>query len=168
RDFTYTLARHWAYDRFDVIRLAALADSADADIAAVAVKLLHEERYHLEHADHWFARLTGDEAARVKFRSALAEVLPEALGLFETFDGEDDAVAAGLLPVAHTELRARWSQIVGGMLDEAGLGDLLPAPDRDVPADAAGGRTGRHTPDFTDDVWPEMTALYRAHPGARW
>jgi hypothetical protein len=30
----------------------------DGDVAAVATKLLHEERYHLEHADHWFARLT--------------------------------------------------------------------------------------------------------------
>ena len=168
RDFAYTLARHWAYDRFDVLRLAALADSSDPDIAAVATKLLHEERYHLEHADHWFARLTGDDDARDRLRDALAEVLPEALGLFESFDGEDAAVSAGLLPVAHRDLRTRWSEILGGMLDEADLGDLLPDADAAVSADAAGGRTGRHTADFTDDVWPEMTALYRAHPGARW
>ena len=30
-----------------------------------------------------------------------------------------------------------------------------------------GGRLGRHTEDFTG-LWEEMTALYRAHPGATW
>ncbi|MFA9429973.1 1,2-phenylacetyl-CoA epoxidase subunit PaaC [Egicoccus sp. AB-alg2] len=169
RDFAYTLARHWAYDRFDVVRLAALADSSDAAVAAVATKLLHEERYHLEHADHWFARLAGGgDEARQRLRTALAEVLPEALGLFEPFAGEADAVAAGLLRVPSSELRTRWAQIVGAMLDDAGLGDLLPGADAEVPLAAAGGRAGRHTEDFTRDVWPEMTALYRAFPGARW
>jgi ring-1,2-phenylacetyl-CoA epoxidase subunit PaaC len=31
----------------------------------------------------------------------------------------------------------------------------------------AGGRRGLHSPDFAP-LWEEMTALYRAHPGARW
>jgi ring-1,2-phenylacetyl-CoA epoxidase subunit PaaC len=31
----------------------------------------------------------------------------------------------------------------------------------------AGGRHGRHSDDF-DALWEEMTALYRAHPGATW
>jgi ring-1,2-phenylacetyl-CoA epoxidase subunit PaaC len=31
----------------------------------------------------------------------------------------------------------------------------------------AGGRKGRHSEDFLP-LWEEMTALYRAHPGARW
>jgi ring-1,2-phenylacetyl-CoA epoxidase subunit PaaC len=31
----------------------------------------------------------------------------------------------------------------------------------------AGGRAGRHSDDFAP-LWEEMTALYRAHPGARW
>jgi len=168
-DFAYTLARHWAYDRFDVVRLAALADSSDAAIAAVARKLLHEERYHLEHADHWFGRLAdGGDDARQRLRDALARVLPEALGLFEPFDGEDTAVAEGLLPVSHADLRVRWSEIVAGMLGEAGMGDLLPAAEATTPDEASGGRRGHHSTDFTDDVWPEMTELYRAHPGARW
>jgi hypothetical protein len=54
------------------------------------------------------------------------------------------------------------------MLGEAGMGDLLPAADATTPDEASGGRHGRHSTDFTDDVWPEMTELYRAHPGARW
>jgi ring-1,2-phenylacetyl-CoA epoxidase subunit PaaC len=31
----------------------------------------------------------------------------------------------------------------------------------------AGGRSGHHSDDF-DPLWEEMTALHRAHPGARW
>jgi ring-1,2-phenylacetyl-CoA epoxidase subunit PaaC len=166
RDFAYTLARHWAYDRFDAVRLHALAGSSDADIAAVATKLLWEERYHLEHADQWFTRLTtsGDDALG-RFRDALAVALPEALGLAEAPFGESEAEAEGVLPVSHTELAARWLEIVTPLLRSVDLDDLVPDV---VPDEAAGGRTGRHTDDFTVDVWPEMTALYRAHPGARW
>ena len=31
----------------------------------------------------------------------------------------------------------------------------------------AGGRSGHHSEDFAP-LWEEMTALHRAHPGARW
>jgi ring-1,2-phenylacetyl-CoA epoxidase subunit PaaC len=166
RDFAYTLARHWAYDRFDAVRLNALTESSDADVAAVAGKLLWEERYHLEHADQWFTRLTtGGDEARTRFREGLRVALPEALGLAEAPAGEDEAIASGLLPVAHTDLGARWLEIVTPLLAAADLGDLVPTA---VPEEASGGRSGRHTDDFTVDVWPEMTALYRAHPGARW
>jgi len=33
--------------------------------------------------------------------------------------------------------------------------------------EGAGGRSGRHSPDFAA-LWDEMTGLYRAHPGATW
>ncbi len=82
RDFAYTLARHWCYDHFDAIRLGVLADSSDADIAAVATKLLHEERYHLEHADHWFRRLAhgGGEARDAARRRRSAPRCPRRCG----------------------------------------------------------------------------------------
>jgi ring-1,2-phenylacetyl-CoA epoxidase subunit PaaC len=166
RDFAATLARHWAYERFDAVRLGALTESRDPDIAAVAAKLRFEERYHLEHADQWFARLTtGSDDARARFRTALAAELPEAFGLTEAFPAEETALAAGLLPVGHTVLGERWLEVIAPLLEAADLGDLVPTA---VPSEASGGRRGHHTPDFTEDVWPEMTALYRAHPGARW
>ena len=82
RDFAYTLARHWAHEHFDALRLDALAGSSDAEVAAVARKLRHELRYHLEHADHWFGRLAGGgDDAHDRLRAALLAVLPEVLGL---------------------------------------------------------------------------------------
>lgn len=171
RDFAFTLARHWAYEHFEALRLEALTDSSEPDVAAVAVKLRHEARYHLEHADHWLSRLSAggsDDAAHQRFGEALAAAIPEALGLFESVDGEVEAIADGLLPIGHATLRPAWTAVIGPALREAGYGELVPDPDAAVPSVAAGGRHGRHSPDFTDDVWPEMTALYRAHPGARW
>ena len=169
RDFAFTLARHWAYDHFDAVRLEALTGSSEPDVAAVATKLRHELRYHLEHADYWFSRLaSGGDDASSRLRDALAQVLPEAQGLFEPTPDEDAAVADGLLPTGHPALLARWLETAAPALEEAGFADLVPDDTATPPGDAAGGRAGRHTADFVDDVWPEMTALYRAHPGARW
>jgi ring-1,2-phenylacetyl-CoA epoxidase subunit PaaC len=169
RDFAFTLARHWAFERFDVIRLDALADSSDPDVAAVATKLLHEARYHLEHADHWFTRLSrGGDDAQERFEAALAAVLPESLGLFEPVDDEAEAIETGLFPAGHEALRTRWIDVVAPLLEHAGFGHLVPADDAATPDEAEGGRQGRHTPDFVDDVWPEMTTLYRGHPDANW
>ena len=174
RDFAFTLARHWADEHLDALRLEALTGSSDPDIAAVAERLRHEARYHLEHADHWFARLSAtagtsaDDDAHHRFGEALAVVLPEALGLFEPVDGEDDAVTSGLFPRGHVALREPWLAVLGPRLREVGSDALVPSAQDRVPDAAAGGRRGRHSPDFTEDVWPEMTTLYRAHPGARW
>jgi ring-1,2-phenylacetyl-CoA epoxidase subunit PaaC len=169
RDFGYTLARHWITEHVDTVRLTALRDSSDAEVAALAVKLLHELRYHLEHADHWYERLArGGDEPRSRLRAGLADALPEALGLFEPVPGEQEAVARGLLPVGHQDLRERWLEGAAPMLTAVGFDDLVPGDEAAVPERAAGGRRGHHTADFTEDVWPEMTALYRAHPGARW
>ena len=172
-DFATTLARHWCYDHADAVRLASLADSSDADIAAVATRLLHEERYHLEHADLWFRRLVGaDEDARGRFRDALASVLPEAVGLFEPTPGEPVLLDTGVLPESFADLFTRWAEWTTASLDAAGLGEVVPDAIRagQLPdtSRAFGGRRGEHSADFTDDVWPEMTHLYRAHPGATW
>ncbi|MBY5163257.1 1,2-phenylacetyl-CoA epoxidase subunit PaaC [Salsipaludibacter albus] len=173
RDFAYTLARHWLYDHADTVRLATLVDSSDPDVAAVAAKLLHEERYHLEHADLWFRRLTGggDEPRR-RFRAGLELALPEAMWLFEPSVGADVARESGLLPESFATMFARWAEFVAASLDAVGLGDIAPGSLRTGSADGLfdrpGGRHGVHSDDFTADVWPEMTTLYRSHPGAQW
>jgi ring-1,2-phenylacetyl-CoA epoxidase subunit PaaC len=173
RDFAYSLARHWLYDHFDVVRLGSLAASSDHDVAALATRLLHEERYHLEHADLWFRRLAGGgPEARDRFAEGLALALPESLGLFEPPIDEDDAVASGLLPHAHETLFTRWAEGVAAALDDVGLDGLAPPEVRrgslgDAVSTPAG-RHGAHTEDFTIDVWPEMTHLHRVFPGASW
>ena len=129
RDFAFTLARHWCYDHAEAVRLASLAESTDPDIAVVATKLLHEERYHLEHAELWFRRLlAADDDARDRFQSALADVLPEAIGLFEAPIGEPVALEAGVLPESFAVLFGRWAEGVVAALEASGMGHLVPTP----------------------------------------
>ncbi len=175
-DFAYTLARQWLYDHFDAIRLGQLADSTDADIAAVATKLLHEERYHLEHADSWVRRFSGDDTAREKLAVGLRAVWPEALWLFEPLPREDEMVADGLMPTFTASWLVRWAELMVAMHDEIGLADIIPT-DLTMSGDGwvlpddffatPGGRRGVHTEDWTS-AWEEMTHLHRAHPGAQW
>jgi ring-1,2-phenylacetyl-CoA epoxidase subunit PaaC len=178
REIGFTLVRHWLYDHADAVRLTALVGSSDHRIAAAARRLLHEERYHLEHADTWFTRLAhADDHARSRVAGALRAALPEAVLIFEPLTGEEELVERAVLPAPSRELLVRWLDLTAARLGETGLtGELAPLRQDDsggweLPDDLfaePSGRHGRHTADFIEDVWPEMTALHRAHPGAVW
>jgi ring-1,2-phenylacetyl-CoA epoxidase subunit PaaC len=191
-DWAYTLARHWLYDSADAVRLEALQDSADEELAALVVKLRREERYHMLHADTWMTRIArGPVEGRGRLIDSITTAFDEALGLFEPIDLEDDAVAAGWLPVPSEELRARFiARSVEG-LDELGLptdvasradqsaefvasssGDLIegegtPASPKPVVTTGLGGRRGSHSEEFAT-LWEVMTTTYRGDPGATW
>jgi ring-1,2-phenylacetyl-CoA epoxidase subunit PaaC len=167
RDFAFTLARHWVTTTLDAVRLDALAGSSDGAVAALAGKLRHELRYHREHAALWLDRLLADDEAHGRLRDALAVVLPEVAGLLEPVGGEDAPEAQRVLPGGHPGLRDALRDHLAARLDAGGDGDLVTLLTTPT-ASALGGRVGRHGPAFTADVWPEMTALYRGHPGARW
>lgn len=192
RDFAYTIARQWLYDTADDVRLTALAESSFKELRELVAIMRMEERYHLEHAETWVRRMSeGPVDARRRFADALEETLAEAAGIFEPILHEDALIDDGTLPVDHDTLRARWLDRVQTTLASVGLDHLLRAHEREstgefVPtsagaieageqrvvetalgADGAGGRRGEHSEDFPP-LWEEMTALYRAHPGARW
>jgi ring-1,2-phenylacetyl-CoA epoxidase subunit PaaC len=193
RDFAYTIARHWLYDTADDVRLAALEATAFKELREAVAVLRLEERYHLEHANAWFARLAhGPVDARHRFADALGGAFGEALALFEPVEREAELVSDGALPRPNDALREDWIARVREALEEAGLEQVLGAQVEEVPGEivptstgeiapgapaglrrpdatsgGAGGRRGHHSEDFRP-LWEEMTALYRAHPGARW
>jgi ring-1,2-phenylacetyl-CoA epoxidase subunit PaaC len=192
REWSYTLARHWLYDHADEIRLEALEGSAHKELAALATKVRREERWHLLHADTWLRRIArGPVEGRTKLEDAMVAALPDAVGLFDPFELEDEAVKEGWLPMPSEEQRRRFSDRVSTALDELGLptemagrldesaefvasssGDLIASDDATAggtgeTTTGTGGRSGRHTQDF-DELWDVMTKTYRAHPGATW
>jgi ring-1,2-phenylacetyl-CoA epoxidase subunit PaaC len=113
-DWARTIARHWLYETADAIRIQALKDSSEPAIAGLAEKIDREEAYHRMHADMWQERL--HEEAR--FREAVSELWPHALGLLA--DSQRDLLCerVGLNPVdpidreEHTDgLRALWEEM---------------------------------------------------------
>ena len=191
QDWAYSLARHWLYDYADAIRLESLEGTAHEDLRALVVKMRREERYHLIHADAWMKRVSqGPVDGRTKLIDAIAKAYDDAMGLFEPFELEDEAVKEGWLPVPSGELRQRFIDRVGNQLDELGLpthfqkradesaefvasssGDLIAGEtgngDVEPAHDGLGGRTGTRSPEF-QALWDDLTAMYRAHPGASW
>ena len=190
-DWAFSLARHWLYDHADAIRLETLAETSHEELAALVNKMRREERYHLIHADHWIKRIAhGPAEGRSKLVAAIADVFDDAMGLFEPFELEDDAVKQGWLPTPSGELRQRFVDRIEKSLDEFGLsthmtsradssaefvasssGDLIAREgngDATPPAhDGLGGRSGRRSSEF-DSLWEDLTSTYRAHPGAKW
>ncbi len=76
-DWAHTIARRWLYETADEIRIAALKDDPDPQVAGLAAKIDREEAYHRMHAEMWHDRLRGE----VRFQEAVAELWPYALGV---------------------------------------------------------------------------------------
>jgi ring-1,2-phenylacetyl-CoA epoxidase subunit PaaC len=82
-EWARTIARHWLYETADEIRLAALKESGDAELAGLAAKIDREEAYHRMHAEMWIDRLLASDDARARLHEAAVELWPYALGVLD-------------------------------------------------------------------------------------
>jgi ring-1,2-phenylacetyl-CoA epoxidase subunit PaaC len=113
-DWAHTIARHYLYETADEIRLAALKESDDPDVAGLAAKMDREEQYHRLHANMWAERLKDEP----RFREALEELWPYALGVLPADRRAELAARIGL-PEAEAverdghsdELRELWEEM---------------------------------------------------------
>src|SRR5438445_13127765 len=55
-DWAHTIARHWLYETADELRLAALKESDDDEVAGLAAKMDSEKVYDRVHAHMWADR----------------------------------------------------------------------------------------------------------------
>jgi ring-1,2-phenylacetyl-CoA epoxidase subunit PaaC len=78
-DWARTIARHVLYETADAVRIAALKEHDDAELAGVAAKIEREEVYHRLHAEMWLERLRSE----ARFTDAVEELWPYALGVLE-------------------------------------------------------------------------------------
>jgi ring-1,2-phenylacetyl-CoA epoxidase subunit PaaC len=115
-----TIARHWLYETADELRIAALKESDDAEVAGLAAKIDREEVYHRLHAEMWLDRLLDSE----QLRAGLEQLWPYALGLLPEADRpafvervnarlpfELDADAEAVERGAHPELAGLWEEM---------------------------------------------------------
>ena len=161
-DWAFTVARRYLYETADSVRLEALARSAFEPLAQLATKMRREERYHVMHLDAWLKRLAEDSGeARRRLEEALERLWTDAMAIFTPLAGEQDLIAAGILPEPMATLRSRW--LDGVRATFAAL--HLPVPN-DLSTPASDGRT-RRTDDFR---WlhGQFTMVARSDEGATW
>ena len=115
-DWAHTVARHWLYETADELRLEALKQGDDEELAGLAAKMDREEVYHRLHAQMWADRLRGEP----RFREAVDELWPYALGLLPeelrpAFSERVPGTVPGTAPVergVHSdELQSLWEEM---------------------------------------------------------
>jgi ring-1,2-phenylacetyl-CoA epoxidase subunit PaaC len=94
-----TIARHYLYETADAVRIDALKDPGDPELAGLAAKIDREEAYHRMHAEMWIDRLQATEEGARRLHDAVTELSPYALGVLDE------------------ELRSGWIAQVQGRLD---------------------------------------------------
>jgi ring-1,2-phenylacetyl-CoA epoxidase subunit PaaC len=78
-DWAHTIARRYLYEEADRVRIEALKQSDDAELAGLAAKIDREEVYHRMHAELWAGRLHDEP----RFTAAVDDLWPFALGVLE-------------------------------------------------------------------------------------
>jgi ring-1,2-phenylacetyl-CoA epoxidase subunit PaaC len=160
-DFGRTVLRNLLFAGLQAQLWPALADSADAQLAAIAGKSAKETRYHLQHAADWTVRLgDGTEESHARMQRALDALWPYTAEFFSPSATDSAAAAAGIGP-AWPSLAAAWEQAVLPVLEVA----TLTVPPR-TPF-LSHGKLGRHS-EHMGHLLAEMQHLQRAFPGAKW
>jgi ring-1,2-phenylacetyl-CoA epoxidase subunit PaaC len=170
-DYAFSLMRHWCYDYAISLRYESLAQIQDHALQALATKLRGEVKYHTFHADTWMKSLLhGSEESRLRILTALKEVWPMALGLFETWTGEavlmeQPGQSGQLWYPGEKQLQHQWQDRAmeslgswGVDVEALGLRTMEPV---------LGGRQGYHS-EYLAPMLEEMTAVFRLDPYAEW
>jgi ring-1,2-phenylacetyl-CoA epoxidase subunit PaaC len=90
-DWARTMARHWLYESADALRVGALQESGEPEVAGLAEKIDREEAYHRMHAGMWEELLREDP----RFREAVDELWPFAAALLPPDQRATLATTAG-------------------------------------------------------------------------
>ncbi len=160
-DYAFTILRRFLFDAWHCLALGALAQSTDADIAAIAAKSFKEADYHRRHSADWVVRLGDGTAESHRRMQAALEQQWRYTGEFFSADVVDEAMAQsgeGFLPGT---LRDAWQADVSAVLAQATL--AMPESGRFL----SRGKAGLHT-EHMGYLLAEMQVLQRAHPGASW
>lgn len=160
-DFAYTVVRQYLFDEAENARLKTLEASSWIPLRDIASKLLREEAYHLLHTKGLVTRL-GDatEESHRRMQAALDAAFPQALGIFEQLQSEEELVGAGIFP-GNLELRKAWMDAVTPVLRSVSL--TIPQSH----AADLGGRRRNHTEHLRELV-ADLQSVYSIAPGAKW
>lgn len=160
-DYAVTVVRGMLFSALQIHLWPALAQCADAELAAIASRSVNEARAHLRHFSQWVVRFgDGTDESRKRVSEALARLFVYTNEFWSAHPLEAQLSAIGR-GVQVATLRARWAQTVSEILAAAGL--AMP----DAGEFVSTGKFGRHS-EHLGPMLAQMQSLARAHPGARW
>ena len=160
-DFADTLLRQVLFDQYHLLLLEQLAESADAEIRAVAAKAVKEVAYHVRRSTDLLVRLgDGSTESHTRCQRALDRAWPHAAEMFEDLDGDQLLSNARIAPLP-SSLRTEFISAINNSLVQATLQPI------ELGVARVGGRHGRHTEQL-GFVLADLQFLQRAYPGAVW
>lgn len=159
--YAFTVVRNLLYCAWQAQLWAALAQSSDVPLAAIAAKSAKETTYHLRHASDWVIRFgDGTDESHARAQRALDQLLPYTNELF-SHDPVEEAVVGEGIGARGSDLKQGFDRLTASVFEEAGLA-LPPAS-----AFRSTGKSGLHS-EHLDFLLGEMQCLAREHPGAQW
>lgn len=161
QEYDIALVRHFLFDTADRLRFEMLVGSSFEPLAQLARKIKGEITYHTMHANAFLRQLSrGSEEAHFRMQSALNELYPLALGIFEPSEFEEVLAQEGIF-AGETSLEKRWLETMMPILEQAGLSV-------NTTAEAVlGGRKGYHTEHLLP-LLEEMSEVFAVDPTAEW
>jgi ring-1,2-phenylacetyl-CoA epoxidase subunit PaaC len=160
-EYDFSLMRHFLFDHAAQIRFDHWALSSYEPLARLARKVKGEIKYHVFHANTWVKQLAeGNEESKARMQTALNEVYPLALGLFEVLEDEHLLIENGIHK-GEAALQQLWTSEIEQLLGNFGL--KVPTQSEAI----FGGRKGYHT-EHLQPLLNEMTEVFRVDPSAEW
>lgn len=169
-DFAYTVIRQFFFDVAEELRMGLLRGSSYSPLKEIAEKIAAEEAYHLLHSQGLVERLgNATEESRSRMQAATDLAFPQALGMFEKLEGEEELVGSGVVP-GNEELQTRWLERIVPLLEQASL--RVPVERKNgtyrlrVRAEN-GGRSGNHA-EHLEQLVKDLQLVYQIAPSGRW
>ena len=108
-EWAHALVRHWLYDAAEQLRWELVADSTLTPLAEAAARAEREEWFHRRHADGLLDALLPTTDAGDRIRTALFDLFPLAVGLFDPVAGETEAVSSGVTAAPFDARLPEWT-----------------------------------------------------------
>lgn len=160
-DYGFSLVRHFLFDNLEMIRFNNFKTSSHDGLKMLANKFNGEIKYHIMHGDLWMKQLAeGGETAKARVQTAINECFELVGGLFESFEGEQALIDAGVY-AGEEAMKNEWLTKITAVLEE--LGFTVPA----IGEKGNGGINGNHT-EGLDQLLNEMTEVYQLDPSTEW
>ena len=164
-EYDFSLMRQFLFDHAEWIRYDLLSNSSFEPLKNLSKKIKGELKYHLLHADTWVVQLgNGTEESHARMQTALNEVFPFALGLFEEGVNENELIDQNIF-VGEKKLQSLWEESISEILVKAHL--RLPDTKTIALEKSFGGRKGYHT-EHLQPLLTEMVEVFSTDLNASW